>query len=80
MFFYLRSHEDNAEYVKSIGDGYGIGSEEQNGEYLIKLEANSSTCPWAELLQKKDQWALSWQNSCNFLLLLILIHENTKFF
>ena len=37
MFFYLRSHEDNAEYVKSIGDGYGIGSEEQNGEYVIKL-------------------------------------------
>lgn len=47
MFFYLRSHEDNAEYIKSIGDGYMIGSEDPSQEeYIIRLEANASSCPW----------------------------------
>jgi hypothetical protein len=56
MFFYLRSHEDNMEYVKSIGESYGIGREEKeaDGDYVIKLDANAASCLWLELLQKKD--------------------------
>lgn len=54
MFFYLRSYEDNMEYIKSIGDGYSIGKEETDGDYLIKLEAGVGGCMWLEKLQKKD--------------------------
>lgn len=46
MFFYLKSHEDNMEYIKCIGDGYGIGREELDGEYVIRLDAAASSCPW----------------------------------
>jgi hypothetical protein len=37
MFFYLKLHEDNMEYIKSIGEGYNIGNEDPNGDYTIKL-------------------------------------------
>lgn len=56
MFFYLKSHEDNMEYIKCIGDGYSIGKEETDGDYVIKLDSAATSCPWLELLQKKEQW------------------------
>lgn len=43
------------EYIKSIGESYGIGREEGEGEFVIRLEANAGGCLWLELLQKKDQ-------------------------
>lgn len=45
------------EYVKSIGESYGIGRQERDGdgEFVIRLEANAGNCLWLELLQKKDQ-------------------------
>lgn len=55
MFFYLKSHEDNMEYIKCIGDGYSIGKEETDGDYVIKLDSIAPSCPWLELLQKKEQ-------------------------
>ncbi len=54
MFFYLKSHEDNIEYIKNIGESYNIGKEDIDGNYVIKLENNVGNCLWLELLQKKD--------------------------
>ena len=55
MFYYLKAHEDNAEYIRYIGDAYSIGRENDDDEYVIRLEYSAPVCPWLELLQKKNQ-------------------------